>query len=67
MMQLRNPLDWDGAAPIRHALSLTCQIATGIAYLHSNNITHRDLKPSNVLLKNRGRVAQSSPTLASPR
>jgi hypothetical protein len=33
----------------------TCEIAKGLAYLHSNGVTHRDLKPENVMVDAGGR------------
>ena len=30
--------------------SWACQLASGLAYLHSQSIVHRDLKPANMLL-----------------
>ena len=35
---------------------LVLQLASGVAYLHTNWILHRDLKTSNLLLNNRGRL-----------
>jgi predicted Ser/Thr protein kinase len=46
---------------LQHNLSVedkfryTCEIAKGLAYLHSNGVTHRDLKPENVMVDARGR------------
>ena len=37
-----------------HAAKLISQLASGIAYLHSNNTMHRDLKLSNLLLTEHG-------------
>ena len=31
--------------------SWACQLASGLAYLHSQSIVHRDLKPANILLR----------------
>ena len=36
--------------------TLLQQLASGVAYLHSNWILHRDLKTSNLLLNNRGQL-----------
>src|SRR5690606_32956001 len=43
-------LDREGALPLDEALSITSQIATGLAAAHARNVVHRDLKPSNVLI-----------------
>ena len=31
---------------------IVCDIASGLQYLHSNNVMHRDIKPANILIKN---------------
>ncbi|KAK3333805.1 kinase-like domain-containing protein [Cercophora scortea] len=36
--------------------TLLLQLASGVAYLHTNWILHRDLKTSNLLLNNRGQL-----------
>lgn len=42
--------------PIKHALSITRDIALGMAVAHNVGIVHRDLKPANVLINNDGLV-----------
>jgi serine/threonine protein kinase len=37
-------------------LTLLCQIADSLAFLHSHNIVHRDLKPANILIDCKNRV-----------
>jgi Tol biopolymer transport system component len=43
-----------GALPIRKALDLARQIASGLASAHDKGIIHRDLKPENVLITKAG-------------
>ena len=50
---LRDLLD-RGPLPLRRALELAVQIASGLAEAHENGIVHRDLKPENVLLTKSG-------------
>lgn len=39
-----------------HLSHLTCQILSGLAYLHRRKIVHRDIKPSNLLVNSRKQV-----------
>src|SRR5262249_22595191 len=43
-----------GSLPVRKALELAEQIASGLAAAHEKGIVHRDLKPENVLLTKSG-------------
>ncbi|HKC23980.1 MAG TPA: protein kinase, partial [Thermoanaerobaculia bacterium] len=43
-----------GAVPLRRALDLAAQMASGLAEAHDQGIVHRDLKPENVLLTKSG-------------
>jgi eukaryotic-like serine/threonine-protein kinase len=50
---LRRLLD-EGALPVRKALDLAEQIASGMAAAHEKGVVHRDLKPENILLTQSG-------------
>ncbi len=50
---LRDLLD-RGPLPLRRALDLAVQIASGLAEAHESGIVHRDLKPENILLTRSG-------------
>jgi len=39
-----------GPLPVREALEVLAQIATGMAAAHEKGVVHRDLKPANVML-----------------
>jgi serine/threonine protein kinase len=43
-----------GALPVRRALDLAVQIASGLSAAHEQGIAHRDLKPENILLTRQG-------------
>jgi hypothetical protein len=50
---LRSRLE-DGPLPMRKAIEIAEQIASGLASAHEKGITHRDLKPENILLTKSG-------------
>jgi eukaryotic-like serine/threonine-protein kinase len=43
-----------GPLPVHDALTLTTQIARGLAFAHEHGVVHRDVKPQNVLLDESG-------------
>ncbi|MEJ7832380.1 MAG: serine/threonine-protein kinase [Nocardioides sp.] len=43
-----------GAPPVRTALDIIAQVASGLADAHASGLVHRDIKPPNVLLRRRG-------------
>ena len=45
-----------GALPVRKAMDLGVQIATGLAAAHEKGIVHRDIKPDNIFLTRDGRA-----------
>ena len=47
-------LDTRGALPVEEALSITRQVASGLAAAHARDVIHRDLKPSNILVDANG-------------
>ncbi len=44
------------ALPFEYALSIFCQILSGVSYAHGKDIIHRDLKPANVMISKNGEV-----------
>lgn len=40
----------EGPIELASALSIFCQLASGVAALHAGGIVHRDIKPANVIL-----------------
>jgi serine/threonine protein kinase/tetratricopeptide (TPR) repeat protein len=51
--ELRQLLD-GGSLPLRKAMDLAGQIASGLAAAHEKGIVHRDLKPENILITKSG-------------
>jgi eukaryotic-like serine/threonine-protein kinase len=46
----------NGPLPVRKALDIAMQCASGVAAAHEKGIIHRDLKPANIFVTNDGRV-----------
>lgn len=44
----------EGAMPVRRAVMLIQQAATGLEYAHQNGLVHRDIKPGNLFLSDDG-------------
>jgi eukaryotic-like serine/threonine-protein kinase len=45
-----------GFVPVRKAIHLALQIASGLAAAHEKGIVHRDLKPENLFITTEGRI-----------
>ncbi len=53
--ELRDRLN-EGPLPVRKAISLASEIASGLAAAHGKGIVHRDLKPENIFITSDERV-----------
>jgi serine/threonine protein kinase len=47
---LHNPTPGRGDLPAQLLARILAEVASGVAYLHSNGVMHRDVKTANVLL-----------------
>jgi eukaryotic-like serine/threonine-protein kinase len=45
-----------GAVPLRQAVDIAVQVASGLAAAHAAGVVHRDVKPENVMLRPDGAV-----------
>ena len=43
-----------GPLPVGEVVSLTAQLAAGLAHIHAHSLLHRDIKPANVLFDEHG-------------
>jgi len=43
-----------GALPVAHSVDVSCKIADGLGYAHSQGMVHRDVKPMNILFTSAG-------------
>jgi serine/threonine protein kinase/Tfp pilus assembly protein PilF len=50
------PVTEGSAIPLEQAISITIQIAEGLAKAHEKGIIHRDIKPANIFITNDGIV-----------
>jgi len=42
------------ALPVAHSVDISCKIADGLGYAHSQGMVHRDVKPMNILFTSSG-------------
>jgi len=47
---LADRLDREGQLPIDDALQITREVASALAYAHTQGVIHRDIKPDNIML-----------------
>ncbi|WP_373650057.1 protein kinase domain-containing protein [Schlesneria sp. DSM 10557] len=55
-IDLKRRIQTSGLMSVPVALGIIRQVATGLAYLHSEKLVHRDIKPSNLMLDRSGVV-----------
>ncbi len=53
---LKQMIERQKRLPLEICLLVCHQVAEGLKFAHSHNITHRDIKPANIILSNDGRV-----------
>jgi TolB-like protein/tRNA A-37 threonylcarbamoyl transferase component Bud32 len=49
---LRDRISREGQMTVQDSVRIAGEIASALAYAHSQNIVHRDIKPENILLEN---------------
>jgi serine/threonine-protein kinase len=55
-VELRTLLTPGKPLPLEQAVSITAQVAEGLAYAHSHGVVHRDVKPANIMVTASGGV-----------
>src|SRR5918992_2272632 len=55
-VELRSLLAEGRALPVSQAVSITAQVAEGLAYAHEHGVVHRDIKPATIMVLTDGPV-----------
>jgi eukaryotic-like serine/threonine-protein kinase len=55
-VELRSLIGEGRTLPVAQAMSITAQVAEGLAYAHQHDVVHRDIKPANIMVLASGPV-----------
>jgi serine/threonine-protein kinase len=53
---LRDIINEEGSLPENKVIEIGTNIASGLSWIHQNDIIHRDIKPENIMIDINGRV-----------